>query len=243
MVGKTTTVTTLASMLNKKGHKTLIVDADLQGNTSDTFRVQIEGKATLYDVILDDDRIPAQEAIQSTEYGDIIASDPLLRRADEILKNDVDGPYRLADALKEVKDYEYIVIDTGPALNSILHSCLIAADKVIIPLNPERYAIQGLSQLQDTIAAVRKRQNPNLEVDGLLLTRFKGRTNLSRMTREALEKLAEDLDTKLYRTVIRDTVNIGDAQARRMLLEDYAPKGIATIDYSSFVDEFLGGNE
>ena len=155
-----------------------------------------EGVATVYDVLLDESRLSLDEAIQHTECGDILAGDSLLRQADEKLKGSVDGLYRMADALDGCENYDYIIIDTAPAMNSILHNCLIAANEVIIPVTVDRYALQGLSQLFETIRAIRKRQNPSLNVSGLLLTKYNGRANLSREVRASLDDVAEQMNTR-----------------------------------------------
>lgn len=127
-VGKTSTATALASIFAQRGYKTLIIDCDQQCNTTDTYRAETEGIATIYDVLLDESRISISEAIQHTECGEILAGDSLLRQADEKLKGCVDGLYRMSDALEKCDDYDYIFIDTAPAMNSILYNCLIAAD-------------------------------------------------------------------------------------------------------------------
>ena len=160
-IGKTTTATNLAGILTKRA-KTLLIDADPQGNSSSTYQAQIKDVATLYDVMIDSDKLPIDEAIQYCENGDIVASDPLLTKAEKMLDGDVEGFYRLKDALEELEGYEYVVIDTAPSLNVIMYNCLIAADEVIIPLTADAYARQGISQLYDTIMAVKRRQNANL---------------------------------------------------------------------------------
>ena len=119
----------------------MFIDADKQGNSSDTYKAKIDGVATLYDVLLDDDRIEISEAIQHTSNGDIVASDPLLRKADKILYDDIDGVFRLDDTLKKLNGYDYVVIDTNPSIDAILKSCLIACDEVIIPVTADRYAL------------------------------------------------------------------------------------------------------
>lgn len=238
-IGKTTTATALASILAEKGYKTVLIDADQQGNSTDTYRAQVEGVATLYDVLLDDDRIDVIDAIQDTENGKIIASDPLLRKADEILNNDVEGLYRLQDALENLNGYDYVIIDTAPAMNSILHNCLIAADEVVIPITADRYALQGLSQLNDTITAIKKRQNPKLKISGLLLIKFNSRTLLSKEVKESLISIAENMNTKLFSTTIRESTKAKEAQAMRKTLIHYAPKSTTAEDYIKFVDELL----
>lgn len=141
-VGKTSTATALAAIFSERGYRTLLIDCDQQCNSTDTYRAETEGAATIYDVLLDESRISISEAMQHTECGEILAGDSLLRQADEKLKGCVDGLYRMSDALEKCNDYDFIIIDTAPAMNSILHNCLIAADEVIIPVTADRYALQ-----------------------------------------------------------------------------------------------------
>ena len=183
------------------------------------------------------------EAVQHTECGEILAGDSLLRQADEKLKGSVDGLYRMADALEKCEGYDYIIIDTAPAMNSILHNCLIAADEVIIPVTADRYSLQGLSQLNETIKAIKKRQNPKLTVAGLLLTKYNSRANLSRDVRASLETVAESMNTKIFDTAIRECIKGKEAQAQKQTLIEYAPNCTAAEDYNRLADELLGGKE
>ena len=237
-IGKSTTATNLAGILGKKA-KTLLIDADPQGNSSSTYEAKIEDVATLYDVIIDSDKLPIKDAIQHTDNGDIVASDPLLVKAEKMLDGDVEGFYRLKDALEELDDYKYIVIDTAPSLNIILYNCLIAADKVIIPVTADSYAMQGIKQLYDTIMAVKRRQNRDLTIAGLLLVRYSGRSNLEREIRESIEESAKQMDTKLFKTVIRECVKTKEAQEHKKLLIDYAPNCTTCLDYQEFAKEVV----
>lgn len=237
-IGKTTTATNLAGILSKKG-KTLLIDADPQGNSTSTYEAKIQDVATLYDVIIDSERLPIDEAIQHTPNGDIVASDPLLAKAEKLLDGDVDGFYRLKDALEELEGYKYIVIDTAPSLNVILYNCLIAADKVIIPVTADSYALQGIQQLYDTIMSVRRRQNPGLSIAGLLLVKYSGRSKLDQSTRELIAREASDMGTKLFKTTIRECVKTKEAQEKKKLLIDYAPKCNTCLDYMEFTKELL----
>lgn len=239
-IGKTTTAVNLATILAKKGYKTLLIDSDMQCNSTDTYKAKIDDTATLYDVILADERISAKEAIQHTDAGDIIASDRLLLEADDKLKSDVDGIYRLQDALSDCEDYDYIVIDTNPQLNHLLYNCLVASDQVIIPVTADRYAYTGLYHLSQTINKIQKRQNPKLKVAGLLMIKYKGRTNLAKEMKESLEKAAESMDTKVFNSGIRESVKVQEAQALRIPLVEYAPASTSAVDYEEFVKEFLG---
>lgn len=238
-IGKTTTATTLAGALGKRG-RTLLIDADPQGNSTSTYQACIEDVATLYDVIVDSEKLPLSEAIQHMENGDIVASDPLLAKAEKMLDGDVEGLYRLKDAIDEFDGYDYIVIDTAPSLNVILYNCLIAADQVIIPVTADAYAKQGLQQLYDTIKAVQRRQNPRLSIAGLLLVKFSGRSNLEKVTKQDLQEAAAEIGTKLFETKIRECVKTKEAQEQKKLLIDYAPKCTTMQDYIAFTDELLG---
>ena len=202
-IGKTTTATNLAGILGKKA-KTLLIDADPQGNSTSTYEAKVEDMATLYDVIIDSEKLPIDEAIQHTKNGDIVASDPLLVKAEKMLDGDVEGFYRLKDALDMLEGYKYIVIYTAPSLNILLYNCLIAADKVIIPVTADSYAMQGINQLYDTIMAVKRRQNRNLEIAGLLLVKYSGRSNLDKSTKEAIDNHAKQMGTKLFKTTFEN---------------------------------------
>ncbi len=237
-IGKSTTATNLAGILGKKA-KTLLIDADPQGNSSSTYEAKIEDVATLYDVIIDSDKLPIRDAIQHTANGDIVASDPLLVKAEKMLDGDVEGFYRLKDALEDLDDYKYIVIDTAPSLNIILYNCLIAADKVIIPVTADSYAMQGIQQLYDTIMAVKRRQNRELTIAGLLLVRYSGRSNLEREIRDSIEDSAKQMNTKLFKTVIRECVKTKEAQEHKKLLIDYAPNCTTCLDYQEFAKEVV----
>lgn len=237
-IGKSTTATNLAGILSKEA-KTLLIDADPQGNSSSTYEAKIDDVATLYDVMIDSDKLPISEAIQHTANGDIVASDPLLVKAEKMLDGDVEGFYRLKDALDELEGYKYIVIDTAPSLNIILYNCLIAADKVIIPVTADSYAMQGIQQLYDTIMAVKRRQNKNLEIAGLLLVKYSGRSNLDRETRDEIEKRAKEMNTKLFKTAIRECVKTKEAQEKKRLLIDYAPSCNTCQDYIEFSKELI----
>lgn len=239
-IGKTTTAVAVASVLRSKGYKTLLIDADQQGNSTDTYRAQIEGVATLYDVILDE-HIPLNDAIQELENGDIVASDPLLREGDAKLSGDAEGEYRMLNAIEGLDGYDYVIIDTAPAVNLVLRNCLIAADKVVIPVTADRYGLQGLAQLYETITAIKKRQNKNLKIAGLLLVKFNNRTILSKEIKESLEKRAASMDTKLFETTIRESTKAKEAQALRTTLINYAPTSTTAEDYNAFVDELIGG--
>ncbi len=239
-IGKTTTATTIASVLNSMGHKTLLIDADPQGNSTDTYRGKIKGTPTLYDVILDlDDPLPLSEAIQRTEIGDIVASDPLLKESDTKFPNDGDEYFRLRESMETLEGYEYVVIDTGPSDNKLLKNCLVASDKLIIPITCDRYALQGLSDLNRTINTQRKRNNPKLEISGLLLVKYKERQKLAQEVKEELEDISKQMGTRVFRQTIRDSVIVQKSQANRKPLIFFDQTSKVAKDYINFVHELI----
>ena len=247
-IGKTSTVTSLASALNLLGHKTLVIDADRQCNTTDTYRAEFEGVATMYDVVLEDEknRTSLAEAIQHTDAGDIVPADKPLAQADKILYGDLNGLYRFKDALEEIKngdfDYEYILIDTPNQNDAMLQSALVAADEVIIPTLSDRYSVQGLADVNQTIYAIKKRLNPNLKVAGILLCKVDKRTNLDKEAKESLIKISELMKTNLFETSISTCQDIPNSQKRRMLIHQYDKNSKAAKDYIDLAKELIGEN-
>ena len=236
-IGKTTTALALADLLREQGKETLYVDLDPQCNATDNYRAKVEDEGTLYDLLANGDI----ECIQYLERGDIIAGDPLLKEAGEILTG-VSAPHRLRKGLEKIKErYDYIVLDTPPALSILLTNALTAADKVIIPLTSDRFGLQGLTQLHDTIEDVKQYTNPKLKVDGLLLVKYNGRTNLAKGIAGSLPEYAEMFDTRVYKTAIREAVAAREAQAAQESLFSWAPDSTTAEDYRNLMIEILGG--
>lgn len=243
-IGKTTTATTMASILASRGFKTLLIDADPQRNSTATYGAQSDGVATLYDVLAAKERIPLAEAVQHTEFGDIVASDKLMRDADIIfLQDSANGIYRLQDAIDGNQDYDYIIIDTNPTIDRIMYNALVAADEVIIPISATMYGFMGLADLIETIQAIQKRQNRNLIIKGILIVAYKGQTNFAKEVREDLDKAAKMIGTRLFKVGIRDSIKVPESQAKKLPLIKYAPTCTSTVDYKAFVDEYLSMEE
>lgn len=238
-VGKSTTAVNMAAVLAKFGYKTLLVDADVQKNSSDTYKAQIDGTCTLYDLILDTDPCTVEEAIQTTEAGDIIAADPQLAVADSILSGKIDGIFRLKKALQGVSKYDFIIIDTNPAVNHLLYNAIVAADEIIIPLHCDRYGVMGISQLTSSIMAAKSMQNPNIKIAGFLLTEYSPRIRFNREVREQLLKIAEQCGTSVYDTYIRSATAVKRAQAEHCPVVTYDPDCTASTDYVQWVKEYL----
>ena len=245
-VGKTTTATAMASILTQKGYKVLLIDADPQCNSTDTFRGNTKDVYTLADVILPDDenRCTIEDAIQQTQNGDLVPGDTALKRIDKKL-TDATDIYRFADAMESLKNenfYDFAIIDTHPGLDMMLESCLLITDEVIIPLKAGRYSIAGLNTFVKQIAIIKKRMNPNIKIAGILMVMFVKREKLSRNAEIFLKQVADELGTTLFDTKIRRSVAQEDAQSERKCLIDYDAKCTTAIDYVAFVEEYLAKN-
>ena len=243
-IGKTTTVINMAAVLNKMGHKTLVIDTDRQANTTTTYQANMVGVPTLYDAMLEEDehKMPLDHVIQHTNVGDIVASDKQLKNAESILSRDSNGNFKLLDAIedsKELDEYEYILIDTAPAINKMLDNCLIASDEVLIPVEASKYCIGGLTDLVMAIRDIQKRQNKNLKISGLLLTKHHANQRNDKAGRELLEERVEEIGTKIFNTYIRETTKAKEAVSVDESLVTYAPNSTAGLDYYDFVEEFL----
>ena len=238
-IGKTTTATSLATILSDKGYKTLLIDSDLQGNSTDTFRAKFEGVSTLYDVLLEEHPSNINDVIQQTEMGDIIASDPLLREADSKLSSKGISGYKiLKKALANLTGYDFVIIDTAPTVNMVLRNVLVASDYVIIPITADRYGFQGLYEFNILIQDA-KELNEKLKIAGIVLVRYNSRTILAREVRESLLNETRAMGTKLFETSIRECNRVKEAQTMQSTLIKYDRNCSAAKDYINLVDELL----
>lgn len=236
-VGKSTTAEALAAGLSLKGYKTLSIDLDAQSNMTYTAGAKTDG-ATALGVLTGEVDIAA--AIQHTDSGDIIAASKALAGADAFITN-TGKEYRLKEALEPTRaEYDFIIVDTPPALGILTINALTACDSVIIPAQADIYSIQGIEQLAETMKPVKKYTNPALTIEGILLTRYSPRSVLSREVAELAEKIAAKLGTKLFKATIREAVAVKEAQISQQSLYSYAPKAKVTEDYNRFIAELLG---
>lgn len=244
-VAKTTTAVCLASGLAMKGKKALLIDTDPQYNATDTYRAQVSGVATLYDVMIND--YNALDAIQHTDAGDIIAGDPQLNAAARKLPDGFKKYYVLSKAIEPLRDvYDYIILDTPPQIGDWLYNALVASDCCIVPVSPDRYAFQGLNDLADTIADIQS-QKPCFRISGLLLVRTNNQRALSKESMESLPEVCKALNTKCYSTKIRDAEAVKKSQAARMTLFQYENevhrRQLVGTDYRNFINEILQEEE
>jgi chromosome partitioning protein len=180
------------------------------------------------------------KAVYQGECWDCILGAPVLAGADMMLTQ-TGKEFRLKEALEPIQgNYDYIVIDTPPALGILTINALAACTGLIVPAQADIYSLQGIGQLYETIKPVRQYCNQELRLMGILLTRYNQRSILSRDIAEMIEQTASQLDTIVYKTAIREAVAIKEAQAKRRDIYSYAPKGRVTADYMSFVEEVLG---
>lgn len=238
-VGKTTTNINLAACLAMKGKKVLILDIDPQGNTTSGMGILKKGlKRTAYEVLIDDNVEP-EEAILSTGLKnlDIIPASVQLAGAEIELVQLEGRERRLKKAIDKIKDkYDYIFIDCPPSLGLLTINSLTAVDSVLIPIQCEFYALEGVSQLMSTIELVKKNLNKRLEIQGVILSMFDGRTNLSIQVVEEVKKYFRD---KVYTTVIPRNVRLAEAPSYGLPITEYDPRSKGALAYMEFAEEFL----
>ena len=236
-VGKSTTAEALAEGLNRKKKKTLLIDLDQQGSITLTAGAT-PGKPTAYEIFTK--QVEASEAIQHRPgRADIIPASPSLVRLD--LELTATGKeYRLKERLAPLLSmYDYIIIDTPPALGIITVNALTASNSIVIPAQADVYSLQGIGQLTDTVEAIREYTNAELTLKGILLTRHNARSILSRDMAETAKATAEKMGTFLYNAVIREAVALKEAQATQQPIYEYAPRSNPASDYMKFVKEYM----
>lgn len=240
-VGKTTTTCAIAAGLTQRGYSVLCVDLDPQSNLSFSAGAMADECATIYEVLKGE--VKALFAIQRTEMFDIISSNILLSGID--LEFTQKGrEFLLKEALAPiVHKYDYILIDTPPALSILTVNAFTAADGIIIPMNGDIFSLQGLSQLHETVKRVKLYCNKDLEIKGIVLTKFDNRTLLSREVLGTAELVAKQIDTKVFSTTIRMSISIIEAQTNQANIYEYAPKNGAVCDYRSLVSEIIKEDE
>jgi len=233
-VGKSTTAQALASTLGFKYKKVLLIDMDSQGNV--TYSTGIDNpKYTVFDILGEDCR--ADEAIIHCKYYDILSADSYLANIEMSEKVE---PTLLKNALECIKNnYDFIIIDTPPALGNLSFSSLVASDYVVIPTEARPFALQGLKRLNDTIKTIQNHLNPSLKVLGILLIKYNNRTVLNRDIKTMIEDYAKQVNTIVFNTSIREGIAVSEAQIIREPLIDYAKNSKPNIDYEAFTTELL----
>lgn len=237
-VGKTTTNVNLSASLGKMGKKVLVLDMDPQGNTTSGYGVDKHtAQNTIYEVIID--RIDIKEAIIKTKFEniDIVSSASELAGAEIELADKKRREFRLKDSLAKIKeDYDYIFIDCPPSLGLLTINSLVAVDSILIPIQCEYYALEGVSQLMSTYQLVKKRLNPNIKVQGVVLSMFDGRANLSIQVVEEVKKFFKG---SVYTTLIPRNVRLAEAPSYGKPVIYYDSKCKGTKAYEELAEEFI----
>ncbi|NBI08120.1 ParA family protein [Senegalia massiliensis] len=237
-VGKTTTNVNLSSCIAKLDRKVLVIDIDPQGNTTSGFGIDKKSlDKSIYDVLIEGENIKTTIIKTEDENLDLIASNVDLAGAEIELTNRDDRELILKNAIDEIRqDYDYIFIDCPPSLGLLTINSLVAVDSVIIPIQCEYYALEGVSQLMSTIKLIKKSLNPKLEVEGVVLSMFDGRTNLSIQVVDEVKKYFRG---KVYTTLIPRNVRLAEAPSYGLSIVDYDPKSKGAEAYMELAEEFL----
>ena len=237
-VGKTTTAAALLSSLARRGARVLGVDLDPQGSLGFSLGLDIEQCTTIYDVFRG--AAEPEEAITKSETCDVLASNILLSGA-ELEFNRPGREYLLKTALAHLEErYDYIIVDTPPALNLLTVNAYVAADSLIIPMAPDVLSLLGVAQIKETIESVRGYYNPRLQVLGILLNRYSARFNLNREVLEMAGQIAAQLETRVFDAKIRGSVAAAEAPAHGVSVVDYAPRSNPARDFEALCDEIAG---
>lgn len=237
-VGKTTTSINLSACLAAEGKKVLAVDADQQGNTTSGLGLDKNAiEQTIYNVFLGEKNIADVKRHTCVEGLELVPANINLTGAEIELIGNARREYILREALKEIKDdYDYIIIDCPPSLNMITVNALVAADTVLVPIQCEYFALEGLEQLLHTVNLVKKRLNPDLEIEGIVFTMFDARTNLSL---EVVEEVKRSLGESVYRTIIPRNVRLGESPSHGLPIHLYDPKSKGAEAYQLLAEEVM----
>ncbi len=240
-VGKTTTTVNLGTILARKGKKVLLIDADPQGNATSGLGVEKEVEFSTYDILVNETEI--DDAIQETIIKNlkVCPSNINLAGAEVELVSMMSREQRLKEKLEEAREkFDYILIDCPPSLGLITLNSFTASDSVLIPVQCEYYALEGLGQLINTINLVKKHLNKNIQIEGALLTMYDIRTNLSN---QVVKEVKKYFDNKVYKTVIPRNVRLSEAPSYGMPITEYDPRSKGAKSYIKFAKEFLKINE
>ena len=240
-VGKTTTAVNLCTILAKKGRKILLIDTDPQGNATSGLGVEKETEFSTYDLLISD--TSARDIIKETSIKNLKISPSNMNLAGAVVQlvSMMSREQRMKEKLDEIKDeYDFIFIDCPPSLGLITLNAFTASDSVLIPVQCEYYALEGLGQLLNTIELVRKHLNKNLYIEGALLTMYDIRTNLANQVVKEVKKFFQN---KVYKSVIPRNVRVSEAPSYGMPITVYDPKSKGARSYEKFAKEFLKLNE
>lgn len=237
-VGKTTTAINLSACLAEKGKKVLAVDFDPQGNTTSGLGIDKNSlNITIYEMMIGEAEI--EECIKKSVVKDldVLPSNVNLAGAEIELIGIEEKEYILRNQIEKIKDkYDYIIIDCPPSLNTLTVNAMTTADTVLVPIQCEYYALEGLTQLIHTINLVKERLNPELEIEGVVFTMYDARTNLSL---QVVENVKQNLKQTIYKSIVPRNVRLAEAPSHGMPINLYDPKSAGAEGYRDLADEVL----
>jgi chromosome partitioning protein len=237
-VGKTTTAINLAAAIAQRKKKTLLIDLDPQSNSSIAFYDPAEVHASMFDV-LSDHHAELASVIKETRHPllSIAPGKLALAKLEQQLAGQFDAPFKLKDALAPIqKDYEFIIVDTPPALGILTVNAMVAATHLLVPIQAAYFAIEGTDDLLETYERIRARPNPGLKVLGVLITLFDKRTNISRDTHEQIRSV---FGSVLFRTRISKNVRLEESPAYKQTIMTFAPKSPGAHEYRKLAQEVI----
>lgn len=237
-VGKTTTAINLSSCLAEKGKKVLAVDMDPQGNMTSGLGVDKNSvENTIYDLIIGESGIEEVLRKDIMKNLDIIPANIDLSAAEIELIDVEDKEYIVRNVIKDIKDnYDYIIIDCPPSLSMLTINAMTTATSVLVPIQCEYYALEGLSQLIHTVDLVRDRLNPELEIEGVVFTMYDARTNLSL---QVVENVKDNLHQNIYKTIIPRNIRLAEAPSYGIPINEYDPKSAGSESYMRLAEEVI----
>ena len=238
-VGKTTTSVNLTAILADMGQRVLAVDLDPQGNTTSGLGMTVEDQS-VYEAVMG--RIGLKEAVQHTDVPrlDLVGADIRLAGAELELVSVDKREFRLKTALAAVqKDYDFIFIDCPPSLSLLTLNALTAADRVLVPIQCEYYALEGVSSLMNTISRVKKTFNPRIDLEGVVLTMLDGRTNLGL---QVVDEVKKHFRKKTFATTIPRSIRLGEAPSHGEPIHVYDPRSAGAVAYRALAAELLERN-
>ncbi len=237
-VGKTTTAVNLAACLAKEGRKVLLIDSDPQGNaTSGLGFDKRDVKKCIYDALINE--VPMADTLKHTAYEnlDVIPATIQLAGAEIELVSLMNREGRLKNALERIKhDFDYVIIDCPPSLGLLTINALTAASSVMIPVQCEFYALEGITMLMNTIQLVQRNLNPALKLEGVVMTMFDSRTNLAQ---DVVEEVKKYFKTKMYKTIVPRNVRLSEAPSHGMPVIDYDSKSKGAQVYMELAQEVI----
>ena len=241
-VGKTTTAINLSACLAEKGQKVLAIDMDPQGNMTSGLGIdKDEVEKNIYDLMIG--QVGVEEVLQkeAIENLDIIPTSIDLSAAEIELIGVDDKEFIIRNAIAPIKDnYDYIIIDCPPSLSMLTINAMTTADSVLVPIQCEYYALEGLSQLIHTVELVKERLNPILEIEGVVFTMYDARTNLSL---QVVENVKENLQQNIYKTIIPRNIRLAEAPSYGMPINLYDPKSTGATSYMLLAEEVIHKGE